>query len=143
MYYLGPMGATIAYPDQAYWHPISPYRWIDRNGDIWHAQPGQSGTSVMRELREQPSIDVWYKASQHHCGSGLGMRADLSVLSRHIAWYKKKDRHREATLLTIIAAGGIWPRVRIAEGKAGMDTTCPHCNNEPQTLLHLFWECSA
>ena len=135
------MGATIAYLDQAYWHPISPYKWVDRDGNIWLSTPGQSGTSIMRALREQLSIDVWYKASHHYCGSGLGMGADLSVLKRHISWFRKKERHKEAALLTTIAAGGIWPKARVAEGNPGMDTTCPHCNSEPQTLLHLFWEC--
>lgn len=121
--------------------PISTYKWVDRNSATWESQPGQSGTSIARELREHIGIDIWYKASHHYCGSGLGMGADLTVLSRHIAWFRKKDRHKDAAFLTTKAAEGISPQKRIAHGGKKIDTICPRCKKEDQTLLHLFLAC--
>ena len=44
-------------------------------------------------------------------------------------------------LLKTIATGGVWPLMRIAEGRPEIDTICPHCKTANQTHLHMIWTC--
>ena len=136
----GPMGATIAMLHEIGWKTGGPGVWTDRDGCKWRYDAG-SPACLIRAIRQHAELKVWTKAAQHHCGGGLDLGADLTVLIKHIKYYRDKGKQAKATLLQTIAAGGAWTNDR--KHKAGLveSPACQLCGAEQQTDHHLFWIC--
>ena len=67
----GPLGATIGTLRETGWNPISPYKWVDPNGQEWQLKPGGSLTQLYYEFKEFLHLEIWRRASNFHNGKGL------------------------------------------------------------------------
>ena len=70
----------------------------------------------------------------------------MTVILKHLRYFRKKDNNKEAGLLTLIAAGGLWTKARKHETVPPMveEPYCPHCGGDcVQDEYHLIWECPA
>ena len=67
----------------------------------------------------------------------------MTVIKKHLKYFKKKELNAEAGLLTLVAAGGLWPKERKFGTQPPMvdNPLCPHCTGEVQDDFHLFWGC--
>jgi hypothetical protein len=139
------MGATIATLDHIQWNPVSPVTWLDRQGDRWEYQPGTSAKPILDDIKTDIEADLWRKAAQHRNGAGLQEGVDMTVIKKHLKYFKKKELNAEAGLLTLVAAGGLWPKERKFGTQPPMvdNPFCPDCTGEVQDDFHLFWGCPA
>ena len=55
---------------------------------------------------------AWRRAAEHHLGGGLQEGVDLTVLRRPLAYLRRQERHGEASVLQMVAVGGLWPAGR-------------------------------
>ena len=136
----GPIGAIIATLVRYGWNPISPFKWFG-GGIPWIYQIGADPAQLLEVFRVDVDKHVWEQAARGRNGRGLENGGDVTIIRREIGRMQKFGRHREAGLLRLIAAGGIWTQARKYEAKLVTSPLCPYCESEPEDDYHFFWGC--
>ena len=80
-------------------------------------------------------------ASTHRNGRGIEVGVDFNTTFSLMATKKFKSNYPKYAALETILAAATWPNERVNEAYPEIPSTCSRCGLEPETDLHVFWQC--
>ena len=138
----GPMGATIGMLQRIGWHPTSPTKWVDHNGNTWQYSWEGSLSPILQATQEAAEYAVLRVAAEHRNGDGIQSGIDLTVINQHKKYLNKNQRYQDIGLLDTGLAGGYWSKARQKEAGYIEDDNCPHGCGQAEDDYHMIWGCS-
>ena len=129
----------------ARWRPVHPDSWMlpDPCDDYWPIVTEGHQQDLFEHFAQFLTSDLWQRASLFFEGSGLASGPDLTVPKSMLKRFQDAGRQADYGLLSAVCVGDLWPAARKTAQGMLLDSTCPRCGKEPETLTHRHWQCEA
>ena len=138
----GPLAATIVTLLDLGWLPVSSTLWQDGSGRQWEVSEAPFDLMVLRQaIAASVQSKLWQRAAGHYTAAGVEDGVDLVAASRLLRQLRSRSDHARAQLLVMIVSGGMWPLARCKEAGYHAVDLCPLCEQAPETIHHLCWNC--
>ena len=138
----GPLGLAFAAARSIGWVPADVGCWTDTSGanlDMRNQIAGLWQHTVREGIRRK----IWQAVpTQRRNLQGVEAGIDRSATCKMLS-SRTSANSEQRPILRRICADSVWTEsLRFRIGRASTPV-CPHCHPAPETLQHLWWECSA
>ena len=104
------------------------------------ATPEDRG-AVLARVKAAIQRRLWARAQCHSEGSGLGQGAYTRTLHLFLRRLQAEGRKEEGSALHLVAVGGCWPPLRVAQRYPAEPAGSRRCGAPCESAAHRYYEC--